>query len=118
MCKVTSYLTAGEGRTAVLCWICLVDKDKSGTGAVCEWRRWACLGFADHSLGGLHADAVLAFVLEPLIKLTLQITEGDLSHPQNQVAISVLKQCGKERIISPPVECPQDPGILQGHEQS
>lgn len=117
-CGESPYLTAGEDKTAGVCWIRLVDKDKSGSGAVCErWWR-ACLGFADHSLGGLLADAVLTFVLEPLIKLTLQTTAGDLRHSQNQAAISVLNECGKKRIISPHVECPQGPGILQGHEQS
>lgn len=84
MQRVTSYLTAFEDRTAVVCWICLVDKDKSGTGAVCE-RRWrACLGLALHSLGGLLADAVLAFVLELLIKLTSQTTTGVTPRTQQQ----------------------------------
>lgn len=78
----------------------MVGKDKSGSGAVCDgWRR-AWHGFARHGLGGLLADAVLAFVLELLIKLTLQTTAGDLSHSQNQAAISVLNECGEKKHLT------------------
>lgn len=95
--RVISCLTAGEDRTAVVCWICLVDKDKSRSSAVCDrWRR-ACPGFACYSLGGLLANAVLAFVLELLIKLTIQTTAGGLSHSQNQATISALNECGKKK---------------------
>lgn len=96
MWRVTSCLTAGENRTALVSWIRLVDKDKPGSSAVCERRRRACPGFACHSLCGLLTDAVLAFVLEPLIKLTLQTTTGNLSHSQNQSAITVSNECGKK----------------------
>lgn len=94
MWRVISCLTAGEDRTAVVCWIRLVDKDKSRSSAVCErWRR-ACPGFARYSLGGFLANAVLAFVLEFLIKLIIQTTAEGLSHSQNQATISALNECG------------------------
>lgn len=118
MRRAASSLTAGEHWTAFVCWILLFDNDKSRACAVWEQRRRARLSFALHSLGGLLADAVLTFVLEPLIKLTLQTTAGDRSHSQVQAAFGVLNECGKRRMISPHAECPQGPGILQGHERS
>ena len=67
-------LTASIDIATGVRWIRLVYKDKPWTGAISSGWHWACLRTANHILGGLTADAVLAFVLKSLVKLKEQNT--------------------------------------------